>query len=49
MNWMIQVLAIDGSVEIETDQALKFLTIRIPKDLLPELEQRAGKRVADQL
>ena len=43
----VQVLATDGSVEIDTDRALEFLTIRIPKDLLPELEQRAGKRIAD--
>ena len=43
----INVLAADGTVEIETDRALEFLTIRIPKDLLPELEQRAGKRLAD--
>ena len=43
----VQVLAADGTVEIDTDRALEFLTIRIPKDLLPELEQRAGKRIAD--
>lgn len=43
----VQVLAADGAVEIEAGRALEFLTIRIPKDLVPELEQRAGKRIAD--
>ena len=43
----VQVLASDGTVEISTDRAMEFLTIQIPKDLLPELEKRVGKRIAD--
>ena len=42
-----QVLASEGPVEVDTHQALEFLTIRIPKDLLPELEQRMGHRIDD--
>ena len=43
----IHVLAAEGTLEIDTDQALEFLTVRIPKKLLPELEARAGKTIAD--
>jgi hypothetical protein len=42
----IDVLASDGTIELPIDQALPFLTIRVPPDLLPELPPQLRDRYA---
>jgi hypothetical protein len=40
----IEVLASDGAVELPIDQALPFLTVRIPKQLIAELPEHLQKQ-----
>ena len=42
-----QVLASEGTVEVDPSEPLEFLTIRIPKDLMPEFQKRVGRRTSN--
>jgi len=43
------LLAKDGPQEIATSKTIRLLTIRVPENLLAELEQRAGVQAVDRL
>ena len=43
----VRVLGSDGPVEIEGDQVVRLITIRVPKQLQDEFEKSAGKYQQD--